>query len=55
MGRPKTKPNRRRVFQPPTGAFSRYLANQVDSEGTKILDRSGKTNNWAYAEEKKDA
>ena len=38
MGRPKTKTKARYSFSRKPGAFDRYLANQIDSDGNKLLD-----------------
>lgn len=38
MGRPKTKTKARFSYSRKPGAFDRYLANQVDNEGKKLLN-----------------
>jgi len=38
MGRPKTKTKARYSYSRKPGAFDRYLASQIDSEGKKLLN-----------------
>jgi hypothetical protein len=45
MGRPRSYDKRRKIhYTPPSqGAYARYLSNQVDTDGKKLLISDGNT------------